>query len=67
MYEEINYEANEGIAIITIDRQDASNAFTSTTLGELNDALRRTEESNGIYVVLLRGAGEAFCAGADIT
>lgn len=67
MYEEIHYESEDGIATITIDRPDAYNAFTSTTLGELNDALRRVANDDAVYVVIVRGAGDAFCAGADVT
>lgn len=67
MYEEIHYEREGGIASITIDRPDAYNAFTSTTLGELNDALRRVSNDDAVYVVIVRGAGDAFCAGADVT
>jgi enoyl-CoA hydratase/carnithine racemase len=67
MYEEIRYDTDEGIATITIDRPDVYNAFTSMTLGELNDALRRAEEAPDVYVIILRGAGDGFCAGADVT
>ena len=67
MYEEVRYKAEAGIATITIDRPDVYNAFTSTTLGELNDALRRADGDDSVYIVVLTGAGNAFCAGADIT
>jgi enoyl-CoA hydratase/carnithine racemase len=67
MYEEVQYEAEDGIATITIDRPDVYNAFSPTTLGELNDAIRRAEGDDAVYVVILTGAGDAFCAGADVT
>jgi enoyl-CoA hydratase/carnithine racemase len=67
MYEEVQYEADDGIATITIDRPDVYNAFSPTTLGELNDAIRRAEGDDAVYVVILTGAGDAFCAGADVT
>jgi enoyl-CoA hydratase/carnithine racemase len=67
MYQEIRYDVDEGIATITIDRPDVYNAFTSTTLGELNDALRRADAADNVYVVVVCGAGDGFCAGADVT
>lgn len=66
MYEQIRYEAEDGIATITIDRPDVYNAFTPTTLGELNDALRRVVADESVYVIVLTGAGDAFCSGADV-
>lgn len=67
MYEQIRYESDEGIATVSIDRPDVYNAFTPTTLGELNDALRRAADDDAVYVVVLTGAGDAFCSGADVT
>lgn len=67
MYEQIQYAADDGIATITINRPDVYNAFTPTTLGELNDALRRVRDDDTVHVVILTGAGEAFCSGADVT
>lgn len=67
MYEEIRYETESGLATVTIDRPDVYNAFTSTTLGELNDALRRADDDDSVYVVVLTGAGDGFCAGADVS
>lgn len=66
MYEQIRYESNDGIATVTIDRPDVYNAFTPTTLGELNNALRRAADDDEVYVVVLTGAGDAFCSGADV-
>ncbi len=66
-YDEVRYETDEGIATITIDRPAVYNAFTRTTIVELNDALDRAAEDDGVYVVVLTGAGDAFCAGADVT
>jgi enoyl-CoA hydratase/carnithine racemase len=67
MYDQVRYDVDTGIATVTIDRPDVYNAFTSTTLGELNDALRRAEEDDDVYVIILTGAGDGFCAGADVT
>jgi enoyl-CoA hydratase/carnithine racemase len=67
MYDDVIYEAEEGIATITIDRPEAYNAFTRTTIFELNDAIRRAERNDGVYAMVLTGAGDGFCSGADVT
>ncbi len=56
-----------GVAVVTIDRQDALNALDVPTLTDLRDRLRELESDGGVRVVVLTGAGEkAFVAGADI-
>jgi enoyl-CoA hydratase len=59
--------ADHGVAVVTIDRQDALNALDLPTLTELRDRLRELADDEGARVVVLTGAGEkAFAAGADI-
>lgn len=67
MYDDVTYETDGGIATITIDRPDAYNAFTRETLLDLNGAIREAREDEGVYAMVLSGAGDAFCAGADVT
>jgi enoyl-CoA hydratase len=56
-----------GVALVTIDRQDALNALNVETLTELRDRLRELAEDEAARVVVVTGAGEkAFVAGADI-
>jgi enoyl-CoA hydratase len=56
-----------GVVLVTIDRQDALNAFELPTLTELRDRLRELADDSDARVVVLTGAGEkAFAAGADI-
>ena len=56
-----------GVAVVTIDRQDALNALDLPTLTELRDRLRELADDAGARVVVLTGAGEkAFAAGADM-
>jgi enoyl-CoA hydratase len=56
-----------GVAVVTIDRQEALNAVDLPTLSELRDRLRALAEDQEARVVVLTGAGEkAFAAGADI-
>jgi enoyl-CoA hydratase/carnithine racemase len=67
MYSDIRYETDTGIATITIDRPDVANAFREETISELNDALATARDDDGVYVLVLTGANEGFCAGADVS
>ena len=65
-YSEILFEKKEAIATITINRPQAMNAGTIRTWGEIADAFHDAERDNNIRVVILTGAGRAFCAGDDV-
>jgi len=63
----IRVERDGGVAVVTIDRQDALNALDVATLTELRDRLRELAADSEVRAVVLTGAGEkAFVAGADI-
>lgn len=65
-YEDIWYDAAEGIAKITINRPEVRNAFRPTTLFELTDAFNVARDDPGVGVIILTGAGDkAFCSGGD--
>ena len=65
-FEDIRYEKWDGIAKLTIDRQEVRNAFRPKTLHELAAALADAREDERIGVVVLTGAGDrAFCSGGD--
>jgi enoyl-CoA hydratase/carnithine racemase len=66
-YDDVSYAKTDGIATITIERPEVYNAFTRNTVLELNDAARRAEADDGVYAVVLTGAGKGFCSGADTT
>lgn len=66
-YDDIQYEVDAGLATITINRPDVYNAFTRTTVLELNEALRTVANDDSVYALILTGAGDGFCAGADTT
>ena len=56
-----------GVAVLTVNRPDALNAFDVETLTALRDHLRELAEDSEARVVVVTGAGErAFAAGADI-
>jgi enoyl-CoA hydratase len=63
----IDVSRDGGVAVVTIDRQDALNALNVETLTELRDRLHEVAEDAEVRAVVLTGAGEkAFVAGADI-
>ena len=66
-YETINLDATPGgIAVLTLDRPDRHNAFNALVIEELTDALETLEEQETIRMVILRGNGPSFSAGADL-
>ncbi|QPV61903.1 enoyl-CoA hydratase/isomerase family protein [Halosimplex litoreum] len=58
----IETDADGDVCILTLDRPDRRNALTPAALDDLEAAVDGADEP----VVLLRGAGSAFCAGADL-
>ena len=59
--------AHEGAVLtLTLDRPDRRNAIDDTMMAGLIDALTAAGTDEAVRVVLLRGAGDHFCAGADI-
>ncbi|MDJ0920565.1 MAG: enoyl-CoA hydratase-related protein [Henriciella sp.] len=66
-YETIMLDATrEGIAILTLNRPDKHNAFNGKVIEELTDALETLEEQDTLRMVILRGLGPSFSAGADL-
>ncbi|HEV3283513.1 MAG TPA: enoyl-CoA hydratase-related protein [Solirubrobacteraceae bacterium] len=63
---DVRYEAQDGLAWITIDRPDRLNAFTAHTVDELIRCFKRAWAEPSVGVLALTGAGErAFCVGGD--
>lgn len=65
-YDHIRYETDGPVATVTLDRPDKLNALATRTWEELRDALETADENFDRRVVVLTGAGDAFCAGDDI-
>ena len=57
---------HEGIAVLVLNRPEKLNALNSELSTALNDALTRIADDDSIHVVVLSGAGRAFCAGGDL-
>jgi enoyl-CoA hydratase/carnithine racemase len=64
--EQIIEDLEDGILTITLNRPDRLNAWTETMAGELISAFDRADADDDVRVVILTGAGRAFCAGADL-
>jgi enoyl-CoA hydratase/carnithine racemase len=66
MYEEITYEVDDPVAIITMNRPETLNALTGRMMAEIRHALAAAESDPAVVGIILTGAGRGFCAGADI-
>jgi len=66
MPEVVQADIREGVATVTIDRQEALNALNRSVLSSLKAAFTRLAAEKGLRAVILTGAGKAFVAGADI-
>lgn len=66
MGEAVSYQLEDGVAWLVIDRPEARNAINQAVGKGLWEGFRRFEEDTAAAVLVLTGAGEAFCAGADL-
>ena len=54
------------VALLTLNRPDEMNTFNTPMAGELDQALKVLDRDPRVRVILVRGAGRAFCAGIDV-
>jgi enoyl-CoA hydratase/carnithine racemase len=66
-FETILYDVEDGIATITLNRPDKLNAFTAKMMSDMIAAFDLTDADDAVRVVIVTGAGRAFCAGADLS
>lgn len=66
MYNNLLLEVIDGVATITLNRPDVFNAFNDEMSYELQDALKQVEKDKTARVVVITGAGKAFCSGQDL-
>jgi enoyl-CoA hydratase/carnithine racemase len=66
-FETLLYSVDAGIATITLNRPDKLNAFTAQMRDDLVAAFDATDADDAVRVVIVTGAGRAFCAGADLS
>ena len=65
-YQHIEFTVSEGVARLTLNRPDKLNSFTGQMHAELRHALDSVQDDKRVRVLLLTGAGRAFCAGQDL-
>ncbi|MFN8309988.1 MAG: enoyl-CoA hydratase-related protein [Chitinophagales bacterium] len=66
MYTSLLYELNGAVCTITLNRPDVYNAFNETLSAEFIDALKKASKDDAVRVVVITGAGKAFCSGQDL-
>ena len=66
-YEAINYEVENNILVITLNRPEKLNALNGTMSSEILDALDRADSDDNVKAIIFTGKGRAFCAGADLS
>ena len=65
-YQHILYDVSDKIATITLNRPDRMNAWTPIMERDVRHAMEAAAADDNVRVIVLTGAGRAFCAGADM-
>lgn len=66
MYDEIIYEVDGPVAVVTMNRPETLNALTDLTQAEIRHALDQSEKNEAVIGTVLTGAGRGFCSGVDM-
>ena len=61
------YKTDGRLAIVTLNRPDKFNCIRPPMTEELEDALKQANADREVRVIILQGAGKAFCAGFDFS
>ncbi len=62
---EILFSKNDGVGMITLNRPERKNAFTMTMIDRWAECLAEWRTDSEVKVIVLTGAGDAFCSGVD--
>lgn len=62
----MKFEKRDGVGVITLDRPERLNALTFEVYAGLRDLLADLERQDDVRVVVITGAGRAFCSGGDV-
>lgn len=63
----VDYQEDEGIALVTLNRPEKLNAFDIRMRDELLEVLDIVDADDGVRAIIFTGAGRGFCAGADLS
>ncbi len=66
-YTDITFEVKSGVAFVTLNRPDKRNALREQLVSDLKTGMVEAESDDQVKVIVLRGAGKDFCAGADLS
>lgn len=66
-YTQVTYDVRDHVATVTLNRPEARNGYTLTMADQLADAVQRAGADDDVRVVVLTGAGDNFCVGADLS
>lgn len=65
-FQRLVYTVTDGVATIELARPDKRNAIDETMFREIGDAAQQAADDSDVRVVLVKGQGQAFCAGIDL-
>jgi len=65
-FQQLEYETDDAIALVRLNRPDQLNALTHVLEAELREAMEHADSDPSIRAIVLTGAGRAFCAGFDM-
>ena len=63
---EVLYERHDAVALISLNRPDSLNGFTTELISDLTVAMEKAENDDEVRAIVLTGEGRAFSAGADL-
>ncbi len=66
MYQELLYQVEDPVAVLSFNRPERLNAMTNRMADELKHAIARAEQDDSVVAIVITGAGRGFCAGADL-
>ena len=65
MADDVRYEVEDPVAVITLDRPEALNAFTHVMLADIRRCVEAAVADPGVVGIVITGTGRGFCAGLD--
>lgn len=66
MFDTLRYEVRDRRAYLTLNRPERLNAIDDRMPGEIRAAVERANDDDEVHVIVVSGAGRAFCAGYDL-